>query len=70
MYKTDKMIHLSISTLARLHAQTVDAYCAVDYSKQQIAASLQALARRNRAWSTLSVQRTSHPLSLAIHALL
>lgn len=46
MYKADEMIHLSIGTLARLHAQTVDAYCTIDYSKQQIAASLQTLARR------------------------
>jgi hypothetical protein len=46
MYKTDEMIHLSIGTLARLHAHTVDAYCTIDYSKQQIAASLQTLARR------------------------
>jgi hypothetical protein len=70
MYKTDEMIQLSIGTLARLHAQTVDVYCTIDHSKKQIAASLETLKRHDRVWSASSAHSTALPANPVIRVLL
>lgn len=66
MYKTDEMIQLSMGTLTRLHAQTVDVYCAIDHSKKQIAASLETLARHDRVWSASAAHSTAVPANPVI----